>query len=141
MMSLNDKVKALLIHKDLQPSKLADMLEVPRSTISHILSGRNKPSLDLVRKILELFPELNPDWLLFDDTEMLRGDGEELEEDSSSVENVADITQQENQKLLDTLIAKKSNGKKKASNEQKQIERIIIFYDDKSFEVYEWNVR
>ncbi len=140
-MSLNDKVKALLIHKDLQPSKLADMLEVPRSTISHILSGRNKPSLDLVRKILELFPELNPDWLLFDDTEMLRGDGEELEEDSSSVENVADITQQENQKLLDTLIAKKSNGKKKASNEQKQIERIIIFYDDKSFEVYEWNVR
>ena len=48
-------------------SQFADVLGIPRSSISHILSGRNKPSLDVVQKILSAFPELSAEDLLFED--------------------------------------------------------------------------
>lgn len=54
-------------------SAFAERLEIQPATISHILSGRNKPSFELLKKILHAFPNVRPEWLLFDDdSEMLR---------------------------------------------------------------------
>lgn len=50
--------------QNLTSSQFADKLGVQRSGLSHILSGRNKPSLDFVLKVLAGFPDLNPQWLL-----------------------------------------------------------------------------
>jgi len=50
--------------KNISASKFADEIGVQRSSISHILSGRNNPSLDVVQKILKRFPDINPEWLL-----------------------------------------------------------------------------
>lgn len=50
--------------QNLTSSQFADKLGVQRSGMSHILSGRNKPSLDFVLKVLAGFPDLNPQWLL-----------------------------------------------------------------------------
>jgi len=48
------------------PSTFADYININRTTISHILSGRNKkPSIDVVMQILEKYPEINSDWLIF----------------------------------------------------------------------------
>jgi transcriptional regulator with XRE-family HTH domain len=60
---------ALRIHKliafyQLSSASFADQIGVQRSSISHILSGRNKPSLDFVLKTLKAFPTLSSDWLL-----------------------------------------------------------------------------
>ena len=52
-------------------SQFADVLGIPRSSISHILSGRNKPSLDVVQKILTAFPEVSAEDLLFEDRTLL----------------------------------------------------------------------
>ena len=50
-----------------------------RSGISHILSGRNKPSLDFVLKVIEAYPDLNESWLLKGEGEMLKtGEPKEL---------------------------------------------------------------
>ena len=50
--------------KNLTSSQLADAIGVQRSGISHFVSGRNKPSLEFVLKIIHHFPDVNPDWLL-----------------------------------------------------------------------------
>src|SRR4028119_2173636 len=61
---LNNTIKSFIVSKNLSPSKFADEIGVQRSSISHILSGRNKPSLDIVQKIIRRFPELGTDWLV-----------------------------------------------------------------------------
>ncbi len=61
---LNYTIKSFIVSKNLSPSKFADEIGVQRSSISHILSGRNKPSLDIVQKIIRRYPEIGTDWLL-----------------------------------------------------------------------------
>jgi transcriptional regulator with XRE-family HTH domain len=58
--------------KNLTSSQLADSIGVQRSGISHFISGRNKPSLEFILKILNHFPDINPDWLLFGKEPILR---------------------------------------------------------------------
>ena len=47
-----------------KPSEIADLIGVNRATISHILSGRNKPSIDFLQKLLNTYPNLNANWLI-----------------------------------------------------------------------------
>lgn len=63
-MSINDKIKQILIDKNLTPSYFADEIGVQRSSISHILSGRNRPSFDIIQKIIRRFPELGYEWIM-----------------------------------------------------------------------------
>ncbi len=60
-----------MVIKNVSPIQFASSLGVQRSGISHILSGRNKPSLDFILKILETFPDVNEKWLLKGEGEML----------------------------------------------------------------------
>lgn len=61
---LVQRVKSIISAKNLTASRFADHIGVPRSTISHILSGRNNPSLELIQKILDHFPEVRTEWLV-----------------------------------------------------------------------------
>ncbi len=67
-MGINDKIKQILIDKNISPSYFADEIGVQRSSISHILSGRNRPSFDIIQKIIRRFPELGYDWIMEEDT-------------------------------------------------------------------------
>jgi len=60
-----DRIILILKTQDLSSSQFADEIGVQRSSISHILSGRNNASLEFVTKILKRFPDLNSDWLIF----------------------------------------------------------------------------
>ena len=70
-MSINDKIKQILIDKNLTPSYFADEIGVQRSSISHILSGRNRPSFDIIQKIIRRFPELGYEWIMEEDVQIL----------------------------------------------------------------------
>ena len=59
-----ERLELLLQHYDLNASAFADKIQVQRSSISHLLSGRNKPSLEFVLKVVKSFPEVNLYWLL-----------------------------------------------------------------------------
>lgn len=67
-----DRIKELILAEGLTPASFADTIGIQRSSISHILNGRNNPSLDFIMKTLQRFPNLNPDWLLLGDGEMVR---------------------------------------------------------------------
>ena len=59
-----DRLERLLAHYEMSASSFADAIGVQRSSISHLLSGRNRPSLDFVMKVIARFPEVNLYWLL-----------------------------------------------------------------------------
>ncbi|GAB4020446.1 helix-turn-helix transcriptional regulator [Spirosoma koreense] len=67
-MTINDKIKQILIDKNLTPSYFADEIGVQRSSISHILSGRNRPSFDIIQKIIRRFPDLGYEWIMEEET-------------------------------------------------------------------------
>jgi len=77
MSKITDRVKKVLDVKNLTPSQLADAINVNRSRLSHILTGRNNPSLEIVQSILEEYPEINPDWMISGKGSMLRSDTEQ----------------------------------------------------------------
>ncbi len=63
-MSIKERIQSIIKMNNLTSSAFADKLGVQRSNISHILSGRNKPSLDLLEKIILNFPRVNAHWLI-----------------------------------------------------------------------------
>ena len=78
-MNINDRISKIIEYSSLTPSEFADEIEVQRSSISHITSGRNKPSLDFIVKIKNKYPELSWDWLINDEGEMLQKKDEETQ--------------------------------------------------------------
>lgn len=64
MVKMNKRFQKWLNYNDLNSNKLAENINVSRATISHIISGRNKPSVDFLHKILNKYPDLNLNWLV-----------------------------------------------------------------------------
>jgi DNA-binding XRE family transcriptional regulator len=71
-MSLNERISKVIEYSHLTSSEFADEIDVQRSSISHITSGRNKPSLEFIIKIKSRFPEILWDWLVTGEGEMLK---------------------------------------------------------------------
>lgn len=61
-----DRINLILQTKNMSASEFANKIGVQRSNVSHVLSGRNRPSLDFIQKILKRFPDINADWLLLE---------------------------------------------------------------------------
>ncbi|KJD32913.1 DNA-binding protein [Tamlana nanhaiensis] len=107
-------------------SSFAEKIGVQRSSISHILSGRNKPSLDFILKILHTYPEINLYWLF-------NGKGEFFGED----ENKSIKKELPKEDLFSAnyseLEKKQANINTSFEEKGKTIERIVIFYTDGTF--------
>ena len=69
---MRDRILKIMEREGLTPSKFAESIGIQRSAMSHIISGRNNPSLDVLLKILERFTYVDSDWLLFGKGEMVR---------------------------------------------------------------------
>lgn len=70
-MDLKERISKIIAYSEFSLSEFADEIEVQRSSISHVTSGRNKPSLDFLMKIKNRFPELEWEWLIEGKGEML----------------------------------------------------------------------
>lgn len=129
-----ERLEKILNYYDLSAAAFADQIEVGRSSISHILSGRNKPSLDFVMKVISHFPEVELYWLL-------NGKGKFPKERSFSPPDPpgqqAGAVSPEPKTTTPT--SELLNQKNPLSEIQsgKQIKKIVIFYSDGSFEAFE----
>ena len=91
-MNINDRFTKILEYSGFTASEFADEIDVQRSSISHIISGRNKPSLEFIVKIKNRFPEISWDWIILGQGEMLQNNSAlstseskiNLEEENSS---------------------------------------------------------
>ncbi len=111
------RLQEIIDYYNLSASSFADKIGVQRSSISHILSGRNKPSLDFVMKILSSFPEVDLYWLL-------NGKGT-FPKTTSTKEQKNTLSFKENY-VNDAL----------ETSHSKDIDRIIIFFKDGTFKNY-----
>lgn len=104
-------------------SSFSEKIGVQRSSISHILSGRNKPSLDFVLKVLSVYPDVELYWLL-------NGKGSFPSTSSSENKKFEKIE-------TDTSTSTIQNAENVSSSNDKSIERIVIFYKDGTFKNFE----
>ena len=74
---MNRRFQTILDLENLSPAQLADRLGVQRSGISHILSGRNRPSFELLQRVVQSFPEISAEWLI-------TGNGKPLKEQNQA---------------------------------------------------------
>ena len=122
------RLNRIMEYYDLSAASFADKIDVGRSSISHLLSGRNKPSLDFVMKIVQAFPEVELYWLL-------NGKGNFPKKNATAPpapEVKPNVPQQELfPKQTQEILAGVSGEK------NKKIQRIVIFYSDGSFDAYE----
>ena len=70
---MKDRIILLIKAKNLTAAQFADEIGVQKSSISHIISGRNNASLDFIQKILLRFPEVNMEWLMFGKGPLFKG--------------------------------------------------------------------
>jgi len=114
-----DRLRRIMDHYQLSGSAFAERIQVQRSSISHLLSGRNKPSLDFVMRVVKEFDEVELYWLL---------NGKGTFPDKSA-EPLVKPLREENKET------RASNDPAPIAN-QKEIERIVVFYHDGSFKAY-----
>lgn len=107
------RIKKIMDYHELSASLFADKIGVQRSSISHILSGRNKPSLDFILKITSEFKDVEIHWLL-------HGQG-------SFPKKIATNQPVDNRPDLFTT----------TNNTEKKIQRIVVFYSDGTFDEYQ----
>ncbi|WP_353057433.1 helix-turn-helix transcriptional regulator [Arenibacter sp. H213] len=103
---------------DLSASTFADKIGVQRSSISHLLSGRNKPSLEFVMKVTASFPEVDLHWLIY-------GKGSFPHKPKNPTPPQTQITK-----------PNLAEADKNPLSSSKEIDKIIIFYSDGSFKAY-----
>ena len=145
-MDLIDRFKYVMKVYNESPSSFADKIGVQRSSISHILSGRNKPSLDFIQKIMEHYPKIDAQWLIngkqSNPKEVEVGLDREIEKAPST------IFSSENSKIKEEESGPLFSNNKEESEEkedltsksndlfEKKIDKIIVFYTDNTFEVF-----
>ena len=112
-MGLIDRFKYLIKLNNLTASAFADEIGVQRSSMSHILSGRNKPSLELIQKVLTRFPKVSADWLIAGVT------------NTDKIELPHEADREASIKPSPTPLLNKGG-----------IKKIVVFYDDNTFEEF-----
>ena len=120
-MLISERIQIIIKANNESPSSFADKIGIQRSSLSHVISGRNKPSLDFLSKIITHYPKVNASWLI---TGVTR-EGE-FKEETVKANAIKDSGQ---------------TAQVKHSYDSKEIERIVVFYTDGTFSPYTPNER
>ena len=114
MKSFVERLKKILKDNNLTASQFAKKINVQRSSVSHILGMRNKPSLDFIVKISNNFEDISLDWLINGDLK----------------KNIKEVNNSNKLNESSPNLIKNNNSK------EKKIEKIIYFYSDNTFDVF-----
>lgn len=143
---IQERILLLMKAQGMTSTQFADEIGIQRSSISHILSGRNNPSLDVILKILGRFKEIDSNWLILGKGNLLKERDLDnsptlfnLDEDEEIIDkNLKEINLKEEEKekeiktnnieIQENIIAMQN------TNSQRSISKIIILYNDNSYE-------
>ena len=147
---MKDRIKQVMENENLTSAQFADKLQINRAVISHILNGRNNPSLDVVTKILSEMDYISSDWLLSGKGEMYKT--EEVDRSVSarnldlftqgSVNEVRDPKKPQNS--TETVVKREEIASNMAESKpveiiktvDRKVTQVIIYYSDNTFEVF-----
>ena len=141
--NMKERIIKIMECERMGQAQFASAIGIQRAAMSHIISGRNNPSLDVMTKILHRYPQINPDWLLFGKGEMLRDNTPAME----PADNIAKIPPQiqvvpeghqelpfqESRKELDNSEKTWAVSVEKPS---KTVSKIMVFYSDNTYDTF-----
>lgn len=147
---MKDRILAFLQNENKSYAQFAEEIGVQPSGISHILSGRNNPSLDFVTKMLHRYPSLSAEWLLFGRGPMYKivsqptlfdMDIPVIQADVDNGFEIRDAVPGDGDTTSPSAYGQAvEEVKKTAGNEPetgtKRLSRIVLFYSDKTFTEY-----
>lgn len=139
--TIGDRIRLLMQLKQLNATQLAEIIDVQRSSISHVLSGRNKPGLEMVQKIVSHFSDISYEWLITGEEkndEIKKNISKDTSVFGKSVNIVTSNTDKDTKKVSDHSMKPSPSPLFTGSNkgETKRISKIVVFYNDNTFEEY-----
>lgn len=153
-MKFSKQLQKIMHHFGLSTTELADKILVPKATISHLISERNKPSLEFIMKLHTTFPTLNLEWLIYEKepflvTEIHQKTIEKNQNETDVLDEILEIetvneieNENESENKKEEIEPKNinqnitENPKNILSFQSKEIDCIVIFYNDGSFKKY-----
>ena len=155
---MNLRLQRFLELEQLSPARLADILGIQRSGISHILSGRNKPGYDFLYKMTQKFPTLNIEWLISGKGKVYKEPSQQLyqeqsgdkikerdlfsENDNNSAEEEKTSYIAKNESGINENVSSEPNENRLNKSEQmgilgkRSLIKMILIYSDGTFEEY-----
>jgi len=134
---MQDQIQEILTKERLSSSQFADRIGVQRSSVSHVLSGRNKPGFDFIQKILVAFPKIDGDWLITGSGEMYKGKSPSGDLFEAKKETQLPDSEVKTEKRPVTLNIRKQEKDVEKVLKKREIERVIVFYTDRTFREYD----
>ena len=142
MENIKDRLSHILRAKNLTASQFAELMGIQPSNVSHLLNGRNKPSLDFLIKLKEIFPEYSFDWIILGRKPITINEPNPVVSDSNDIrfEDVEDkhviefddLDEKADESHNDEVEMPKSLPIVAKSDD---IEKIILVYNDKTFDI------
>lgn len=148
-MEIKDRISLIMENEDMKPGAFAESIGVQQSTLSHILNGRNKPSLDVVMKVHQKYSYVNLEWLLYGIGEMhmekkaaSAGDFFPSLFDQNEINAASGADQLKYRR--ETALEKPENPTKETVIQEikyvekppRKITEIRIFFDDNTYEIF-----
>ena len=142
MENIKDRLAHILRAKNLTASQFAELMEIQPSNVSHLLNGRNKPSLDFLIKLKEIFPEYSFDWIIMGRKPITINEPNPMISENSDIK----FDDEEDKKVIEfdeinenvdepVTEPKKIEADIPQVIDNKSIEKIILVYTDKTFDV------
>ena len=126
-MNERERIDAVRKSMNLSARQFAQEIHVRPGTISNMMAGRNNPSLDVMRRIMERYPTLNPEWLILGVGEMWRtAPGQEA--------GLFDSLAPEGMKAV--VRTKTKEEPQAPAAPPKQIRNIVVYYTDGTYEEF-----
>ncbi|WP_430402354.1 helix-turn-helix domain-containing protein [Fluviicola sp.] len=122
-MEVKDRLRMIMDSHKLNAGSFADRIGVQRSNVSHVLSGRNKPSFDFVEKLLIAFPRVSAEWLFTG--KQSKKEVDEMPVASSDIKSA---------KVNDPVMP--SRPQEGGGSLEKKIVKTLVFYADFTFDVF-----
>lgn len=130
-MSISERLQMVIKMNGMTNSTFADEIGVQRSSISHVLAGRNKPSIDFIQKILDTFPKVDANWLVTG-----KKVGRTLDSSAKQPEEKESIRSFDESRQ--SIVSDNERSDKPTINQtdtnSKTIQKVVVFYKDGTYE-------
>lgn len=159
---MNRRLEQFLAAENISQSQFADTIGVARASVSHILAGRNKPGFDFIESMSRHYPTLNIEWLILGNGKMYKSPASPAPEITPTLQSEPlfdslfdnspalsedpakpvikapdpqQVPQQESPIPQRKLIESQTiDSKRQTTKNQRNISRIIVFYDDNTYQ-------
>lgn len=147
---MDSRLQQFLSAENMTQSEFADRIGIARASVSHILAGRNKPSIEMIQKLSESFPSLNLDWFI-------NGNGKMYKSDFPAAYGAPNSASGQEQSLFDIESEFPANGQfephspapkvptpykeRQIVKNQRSVVRVLVFFDDGTFQELNYKPR